>query len=408
MRQDEQPDGEETSAASKPPPSTPPQSCGARHLIVTLAFTTSCCLSGVVFGWPALAVALKREGAFSSKCGDDDDACKAQEVALARVFTIGVLCMFGARLPVGLALDRLGARVTVVITLLGAAIGALLFAGDDYAVGFALITGCANGIHVGSMHLAQLFLGREGSVTTIFNGAHQMGSLVFLAFLGIYGSGVSLSSIFRGYAACLAGFALLHGCVIQPPSRYRKGDRVALACGVPCLRAHQIHTDEEKPGFVASSKAVIKHTVFLPLLTYKATILLSLQFFVAMLQPRLAEDGRNQTIARDMVIIFNIFSAVLGLVVGLPVFGRILDRGDTITVSRCATLLAVLYDCLLALSTVWKSRGRRVDGVGRPKKIDFHAGRATPWPGLCYMISRPTAPGRWEEWPSSRTSSRTS
>ncbi len=76
MRQDEQPDGEETSAASKPPPSTPPQSCGARHLIVTLAFTTSCCLSGVVFGWPALAVALKREGAFSSKCGDDDDACK--------------------------------------------------------------------------------------------------------------------------------------------------------------------------------------------------------------------------------------------------------------------------------------------------------------------------------------------
>ena len=33
------------------------RSCGARHLIVTLAFATSCCLSGVVFGWPALAVA---------------------------------------------------------------------------------------------------------------------------------------------------------------------------------------------------------------------------------------------------------------------------------------------------------------------------------------------------------------
>ena len=350
-------DGEETSAASKPPPSTPPQqaSCGARHLIVTLAFTTSCCLSGVVFGWPALAVALKREGAFSDKCADDDDECKSQEVALARVFTIGVLCMFGARLPVGLALDRLGARTTVVVTLLGAAIGALLFADEHYAVGFALITGCANGVHVGSMHLAQLFIGREGSVTTIFNGAHQMGSLVFLAFLGIYGSGVSLQAIFRGYAACLAGFACLHGCVIQPPSRYRKGDHVSLTCAVPCLRAHQIRTDEEnKPGFVASAKAVIKHTVFLPLLTYKATILLSLQFFVAMLQPRLAEDGRNQTIARDMVIIFNIFSAVLGLVVGLPVFGRILDRGDAATVSRWATFLAVIYNCLLALSDAFE------------------------------------------------------
>jgi len=81
-------DDEETSAASKPPPQQ--ASCGARHLIVTLAFTTSCCLSGVVFGWPALAVALKREGAYADKCADDDDECKSQEVALARVFTIGV------------------------------------------------------------------------------------------------------------------------------------------------------------------------------------------------------------------------------------------------------------------------------------------------------------------------------
>jgi hypothetical protein len=122
------------------------------------------------------------------------------------------------------------------------------------------------------------------------------------------------------------------------------------------LRAHQSGDEENKPGFVASATAVVKHTAFLPLLTYKATILLSLQFFVAMLQPRLAEDGRSPSIARDMVIIFNVFSAILGLVVGLPVFGRILDRGDTITVSRCATLLAIMYNCLLALSAVWNLR----------------------------------------------------
>ena len=196
-----------------------------------------------------------------------------------------------------------------------------------------------------------------------------MGSLVFLAFLGIYGSGVSLPAIFRGYAACLAGFAVLHGCVIQPSTRYyRKGDHVSLTCAVPCLRAHQSVDEENKPGFVASAKAVITHTVFLPLLTYKATILLSLQFFVAVLQPRLAEDGRAPSIARDMVIIFNVFSAVLGLVVGLPVFGRILDRGDAATVSRWATLLAVIYNCLLALSTVWNLH------ADVASKSDFHAG----------------------------------
>ena len=270
------------------------RACGARHLIVTLAFTTSCCLSGVVFGWPALAVALKREGAYADKCADDDDECKSQEVALARVFTIGVLCMFGARLPVGLALDRLGARVTVVITLLGAAIGALLFADAHYAVGFALITGCANGVHVGSMHLAQLFPGKGGLGDDDLQWGAPDGVPCIFGLPGdLWQWRVVAGDLSRlcGVSGGLRSVTWLrHPASIKVP---QGRPRIAHACAVPCLRAHQIHTDEEKPGFVASSKAVIKHTVFLPLLTYKATILLSLQFFVAMLQPRFAEDGRN-------------------------------------------------------------------------------------------------------------------
>ena len=83
----------------------------ARYVVVALALATSCCLSGVVFGWSALIVMLKRDGAYSDRCGDDDDdGCAAQEVALAQVFTIGVLCMFAARLPLGVALDRFGPR----------------------------------------------------------------------------------------------------------------------------------------------------------------------------------------------------------------------------------------------------------------------------------------------------------
>ena len=330
-----------------------PARCGARHLIVTLAFTTSCCLSGVAFGWPALAVALKRDGAFSDKCDDDDDECSAQEVALARVFTIGVLCLFAARLLVGLALDRVGARVTVAVSLLGAAAGALLFADRYHATGFGLIAGFANGVHIGSMHLSALFPGKEGSVTTMFNGAHQMGALVFLAFLGIYEGGISLAAIFRGYAACLASFAVLHFCVLQPPTRYRKGDAASLKCGVPCLTVHQFSAnDAKKQSFAASAKSVVAHVVFLPLLAYKASILLSLQFFVATLQPRLAANGRSPTIARDVVNVFNVFSAGLGLVLGLPLFGRMLDRGDVITVARWATALAILYNVLLALSAL--------------------------------------------------------
>ena len=95
----------------------------ARHAVLASTLAISGCLSGVAFGWAALVVMLKREGAYEELCDssadDDDGACAAQEVALSRVFSVGILCLFASRLPIGVAVDRRGSRATTAGTRAG-------------------------------------------------------------------------------------------------------------------------------------------------------------------------------------------------------------------------------------------------------------------------------------------------
>ena len=60
-----------------------------RHAVLASTLAISGCLSGVAFGWAALVVMLKREGAFEELCDrstdDDDGACAAQELSLIHI-----------------------------------------------------------------------------------------------------------------------------------------------------------------------------------------------------------------------------------------------------------------------------------------------------------------------------------
>ena len=149
-----------------------------------------------------------------------------------------VLCMFGARLPVGLALNDPGA-ITVVVTLLGA-VGAL-FRRRALRLGFAssrLRQWCACG-----MHLAQLFPGKKDRWRRSSMGAPD-GPCCYLC---IYGSGVSpaIWGYARVWRASLCYMVASSACL--GTARAPRIATVLPACGPPII-------DEEKPGFVASSK----------------------------------------------------------------------------------------------------------------------------------------------------------
>ncbi|KAH8052578.1 major facilitator superfamily-like protein [Aureococcus anophagefferens] len=293
-----------------------------RHAVLASTLAISGCLSGVAFGWAALVVMLKREGAYEELCDrsadDDDGACAAQEVALSRVFSIGILCLFASRLPIGVAVDRLGSRATTAGTRAAAGASASRSGSTGSASGLA---GAGPGVHLGAMHVSNLFPEAKRTALGAYSTAHQCSTFVFSLWLPLFNAGASLRQLFRGYAALLLVFGA-GCCAAQPRSRYELGDAVA---------------------------AVWRTEGFRPLLVYKSVSLLSMQFFVAVLQYRLAGRGAA---ASAMNLAFNVFASFLGLLIAAPLVGPILDRRDdgVALIRRAATAQALGFNALLALS----------------------------------------------------------
>lgn len=322
-----------------------------RHAVLASTLAISGCLSGVAFGWAALVVMLKREGAYEELCDgttdDDDGACAAQEVALSRVFSIGILCLFASRLPIGVAVDRLGSRATTAGTCAVAAAGSLCLAERFYGLGFGLLAGAGPGVHLGAMHVSNLFPEAKRTALGAYSTAHQCSTFVFSLWLPLFNAGASLRQLFRGYAALLLLFSA--GCrAAQPRSRYELGDAVARAgCAAALVGAPR--KASAAPSLRDQVAAVWRTDGFRPLLVYKSVSLLSMQFFVAVLQYRLAGRGAA---ASAMNLAFNVFASFLGLLIAAPLVGPILDRRDdgVALIRRAATAQAVGFNALLALS----------------------------------------------------------
>lgn len=112
---------------------------------------------------------------YKKMCEDEDDedqdddeygssSCAAREVALNFIFSVGVFATFASRLPLGVALDRLGSKITVTFSLIVGAIGAVFFAKAKYALGFGLIAAGGPGVHIGAMHVSNLFAANKLTV----------------------------------------------------------------------------------------------------------------------------------------------------------------------------------------------------------------------------------------------------
>ncbi|KAH8045760.1 major facilitator superfamily-like protein [Aureococcus anophagefferens] len=259
-----------------------------RHAVLASTLAISGCLSGVAFGWAALVVMLKREGAYEELCdrsADDDGACAAQEVALSRVFSIGILCLFASRLPIGVAVDRLGSRATTAGTCAVAAAGSLCLAERFYGLGFGLLAGAGPGVHLGAMHVSNLFPEAKRTALGAYSTAHQCSTFVFSLWLPLFNAGASLRQLFRGYAALLLVFGA---------GARRRGRATSSATVARCARRRGA-----RRGAVAAGPG----------------------------RGRVA-DGVRGAAPASMNLAFNVFASFLGLLIAAPLVGPILDRRD--------------------------------------------------------------------------------
>ncbi|KAG9332270.1 hypothetical protein JZ751_015431, partial [Albula glossodonta] len=160
-----------------------------RHWLTLIAGLLEClCFAGVVFGWASLVFILKREGYFS-------DLCINVTAANSSVDTVISSILFPA------------------LSLI--AVGGMLF----------LIT---------NMQVGNLFGSHRSTIITLYNGAFDSSSSVFLIFKVLHEAGISLRSSFLFMSGCSV-IHLLRTFILLPkdhiPYPLPEGYTYGLTCG---------------------------------------------------------------------------------------------------------------------------------------------------------------------------------
>nr|XP_046259341.1 solute carrier family 43 member 3a [Scatophagus argus] len=174
------------------------------------------CFAGVVFGFASLMFVLKEEGYFSHLCDSVPDAngtmtstdCSRQDEQFSLVFTIASFLNNFLNLVNGYLFDRFGTMVTRLLGICLYTTGTLLVAFSSAAFS-ELLFPALSCIAVGgilllltNMQVGNLFASHRSTIITLYNGAFDSSSAVFLIIKVLYEQGISLRSSFLFMSFC--------------------------------------------------------------------------------------------------------------------------------------------------------------------------------------------------------------
>lgn len=225
--------------------------------------------AGAVFGWATLVFVLKTEGYFSSLCvnvtvnGTTAEDCRGQDEQFSLVFTIASFMNNFLTLPNGFLFDRFGTRVARVLGISVYTAGMLLIAFSTPessvflfpALSFIAVGGIL--LLMTNIQVANLFGAHRSTIITLYNGAFDSSSAVFLIVKLLFEDGVSLQSSFLFLSGCSV-IHLFRTFVLMPcrhipyplPENYSYG----MNCGVTLkTQENNIQTSEEEMPFQENS-----------------------------------------------------------------------------------------------------------------------------------------------------------
>uniref|UniRef100_A0A674BAP5 Solute carrier family 43 member 3 n=1 Tax=Salmo trutta TaxID=8032 RepID=A0A674BAP5_SALTR len=164
---------------------------GLRRWLTLVTGLLEClCFAGVVFGWASLVFVLKTEGYFSYLCvnipgvnGMQSLDCSGQDEQFSLIFTISSFMTNFLLLPNGFLFDRFALSSLLFPALSFIAVGGILF----------LVT---------NTQIGNLFGSTRSTVITLYNGAFDSSSALFLIIKLLFEVGISLRASFLFLAAC--------------------------------------------------------------------------------------------------------------------------------------------------------------------------------------------------------------
>ncbi|XP_074529428.1 solute carrier family 43 member 3b [Halichoeres trimaculatus] len=173
------------------------------------------CFAGAVFGWASIVFVLKSEGYFSSLCvnttglnGTQTLDCSGQDEQFSLVFTIASFMNNFLTLPNGFLFDRFGTTVARVLGILLYTMGTLLVAFSTPALSnllFPALSFLAVGgmlFLITNMQVGNLFGSHRSTIITLYNGAFDSSSALFLVIKLLHEAGISLKASFIFLSAC--------------------------------------------------------------------------------------------------------------------------------------------------------------------------------------------------------------
>lgn len=231
------------------------------------------CFAGAVFGWASLVFVLKSEEYFSSLCVNSTEVngthtldCRGQDEQFSLVFTIASFMNNFLTLPNGFLFDRFGTTVARLFGISLYTLGTLLVAFSSAVLSNLLFPAMAF-LSVGgilllmtNMQVGNLFGARRSTVITLYNGAFDSSSALFLIIKLLHEAGVSLRASFLFLSACsvihlLRTFFLLPRKFIPYPlpEHYTYG----ISCGQSKSRTLESSSES---GFIKASQEASDET----------------------------------------------------------------------------------------------------------------------------------------------------
>ncbi|XP_022540626.2 solute carrier family 43 member 3a [Astyanax mexicanus] len=228
-----------------------------RHKLTLATGLLEClCFAGVVFGWASLVFVLKNDGYFSDLCVNVTEAngttvtdCSAQDERFSLIFTVASFMNNFLTLPNGFIFDRFGTMATRLLAIFLYTLGTLLVALSSKALSF-LFFPAISFIAVGgilflltNIQVGNLFGTHRSTIITLYNGAFDSSSAVFLIIKVLREKGISLRSSFLFLSVCDV-IHLLRTLFLMPKSHIPYPVPENYKYGVTCGKSNSYNVEE--------------------------------------------------------------------------------------------------------------------------------------------------------------------
>ncbi|XP_019370062.1 PREDICTED: solute carrier family 43 member 3 isoform X1 [Gavialis gangeticus] len=233
----------------------------AKRLATLLSGLMECmCFAGVIFGWASLVYVLKGLDYFEDLCKPvanmtvnttHETGCSEQDEQFSLIFTIGSFMNNFMTFPTGCIFDRFGtlaARLLAIFLYTG---GTLLISFSTAATALMLFPAMSL-LSIGgilliltNMQVGNLFGKHRSTIITLYNGAFDSSSAVFLIIKLLYEKGLTLRDMFLFITACSA-WHLIRTFFLMPKQHIPYPLPPGYSYGMTCRKSQSYHTYEEK------------------------------------------------------------------------------------------------------------------------------------------------------------------